>query len=100
VTGDDLHSPHFRYVKVRGTIPGCKWQIADVRYVETASFSEKKEGYALATFIAESRELVPKLLQVIDRLREQRNRHPGDCIGRRIKLDAELTQILNKKETE
>lgn len=74
VTGTD-HKNGIDYVKVRGTRLGQKWQIADVRFIRDGNYTEEPEAYQLASFLALSRSITPKLakntIKEIEWLREQ-----------------------------
>ena len=66
VTGCDKHTnKDMAYVKVRGTVPGFKWQIADVRFIETENWSEQKEAEKLGCFIARSRTSTPAMAKAL-----------------------------------
>jgi hypothetical protein len=78
--------------------------IAQAQICGSLSRPDHDQRRSNTAFIAESRELVPKLLQVIDKLREQRDlaiRHSVSFEGvfDTSHEDAALTEILTRKET-
>jgi len=71
VHGVDKHwDKHQAYYKVRGSIPGRKWQIADCRYVDhEEGCYDEGEAAANANFIARARQDIPDLLAEVEALR-------------------------------
>lgn len=104
VTGTDPHTDtNMRYVKVRGSIPGFKWHIADVRYAHGPGYSGEREAVSLAEFIANSITDIAILVAALSKALEQREEYVNRGWIREIQAtqdNAEISAILEGSQSE